>query len=66
MPQDDLMALSRQLEEIIRATGDPRAALAELVREHGPERTAEEARIVFGSLRSRIDLVEEMLKEILA
>ncbi len=66
MDQDDLMAISRRLDELLRTSDDPRDALVELVREHGPERTAEEARIVFGSWRTRIDWVEEMLREVLA
>ena len=66
MEQDDLMAISRRLDELLRTSDDPREALVELVREHGPERTAEEARIVFGSWRTRIDRVEEMLRQVLA
>ena len=64
--EDDLMALSRRLDELIRASDDPREALADLVREFGAQRTAEEARIVFGSWRSRIDLVEDTLRRVLA
>jgi hypothetical protein len=66
MQQGDLMAISRKLDDLIRRSDDPREALRDLVRVHGPERTAEEARIVFGSWRSRIDLVAETLKEVLA
>ena len=67
MEQDNLMAISRRLDYLIGGTADdPRGALADLVREHGPETTAEEARIVFGSWRSRIDLVEGALREIVA
>lgn len=66
MEQDDLMAVSRRLDELLRSSDDPGEALVELVREHGPERTAEEARIVFGSWRTRIDRVEEMLRQGLA
>ena len=66
MEQDDLMAINRRLDWLLRTSDDPREALVELVREHGPERTAQEARIVFGSWRTRIDGVEEMLKHVLA
>src|SRR3990172_4477698 len=48
--QDDLTAISRRLDELIPTAGDPRDVLADLVRDHGPERTAQEARIVFRSL----------------
>ncbi len=65
MPKDDL-ALSRRLDEIIARSDDPREALVELVREYGTERTAREARVVFGSWRSRIDQVEETLRRVLA
>ena len=65
MEQHD-MAISRKVEELLRTSDDPRVALVELVREHGPERTAEVARIVFGSGRTRIDAVEEVLKHVLA
>ena len=64
--EDDLMALSRRLDELIRASDDPREALRHLLREHGRERTAQEARIVFASWRSRIDLVEDTLRQVLA
>ncbi len=60
------MAISRRLDELSRSAGDPRQALVELVREYGPERTAQDARIVFGSWRTRIDLVEETLRVVLA
>ena len=66
MEQDDLMAVSRRLDELLRTSDDPREALVELVREHGPERMAEEARIVFGSWRTRIDRMEEILRQVLA
>ncbi len=66
MDQDDLMAISRRLDELLRTSDDPRDALVELVREDGPKRTAEVARIVFGSWRTRIDRVEEMLRQVLA
>lgn len=66
MEQDDLMALSRKLDELLRTEEDPREALLELVREHRPKRTMEEARIVFGSSRTRIDTVEEMPRQVLA
>ena len=66
MEQDDLMAVSRRLDELLRTSDDPREALVELVREHGPERTAEEARIVFGSWHTRIDRMEEILRQVLA
>lgn len=66
MSQDDLMAISRRLDALIPTSDDPHQALADLVREHGAERTAREARIVFGSWRTRIDLVETTLKEVLA
>ena len=66
MEQDDLMAVSRRLDELFRTSDDPREALVELVREHGPERMAEEARIVFGSWRTRIDRMEEILRQVLA
>lgn len=66
MDQDDLMAISRRLDELLRTSDDPRDALVELVREGGPKRIAEEARIVFGSWRTRIDSVEEMLRQVLA
>ena len=64
--QDDLMAIGRRLDDLIPTSADPRDVLADLVREHGPERTAQEARIVFGSWRTRIDLVEGALQEVLA
>ncbi|OGO52937.1 MAG: hypothetical protein A2148_06755 [Chloroflexi bacterium RBG_16_68_14] len=66
MAQDELIALSRRLDELIRSSDDPGEALADLVREYGAQRTAEEARIVFGSWRSRIDLVEDTLRQVLA
>ena len=66
MAQDELTALTRRLDELIRSSDDPREALADLVREYGAQRTAEEARIVFGSWRSRIDLVEDTLRQSLA
>ena len=62
---DDVLALSRQLDEIIRGGDEPREPLAELVRQHGGERVAEESRIVFASWRSRVDLVEEVLRGLL-
>ncbi len=65
MEQHEL-AISHRVEELLRTSNDPREVLVELVREHGPERTAEVARIVFGSGRTRIDAVEEVLKHILA
>ena len=65
MEQDDL-AITRRLDELLRTSDDPREALVELVREHGPERTAWVARIAFGSWRSRIEGVEEILKQVLA
>ena len=52
MDQDDLMAVSRRLDE--------------LVREYGAKRTAEEARIVFGSWRTGIDRMEEIRRQVLA
>jgi hypothetical protein len=62
MVQDeDLLALSRRLDELVRSTSDPSGTLAELVRRYGEERVFEEARIVFASWRSRIDLIEELL-----
>ena len=66
MEEDELMAISRRLDELLQTSGDPREALVELVRQHGPERSAEVARIVFGSWRTRIDRVEEILKQVLA
>ncbi len=66
MEEDELMAISRKLDELLQTSGDPREALVELVRKHGPERSAEVARIVFGSWRTRIDRVEEILKQVLA
>ncbi len=66
MAEDDVMAISRRLDELIRSTEDPREALVEFVREYGPERTAQDARIVFGSWRTRIDLVQETLRVVLA
>ncbi len=66
MPEDDVMAISRRLDELIRSAGDPRQALVELVRKHGSERSAQDARVVFGSWRSRIDAVEETLRVVLA
>jgi hypothetical protein len=66
MEQDDLMAINRRLDELICSSEDPREALADLVRAHGPKKTAEEARIGFGSWRSRIDLVEDTLREVLS
>ncbi len=65
MDQHD-MAISHRVDELLRTSDDPREALVELVREHGPERTAAVARIVFGSGRTRIDAVEEVLKHVLA
>ena len=58
--------LANELDELIRGTGDARQVLRRLAQEHGLEETAQVARIVFGSWRSRIDLVEETLNEIVA
>ena len=65
MEQHEL-AIIHRVDELLRTSDDPREALVELVREHGPERTAQVARIVFGSGRTRIDAVEEVLKHVLA
>ena len=61
--QDKLIS---ELDNLIRGTDDPRQVLRRLAQEHGPEETAQLARIVFGSWRSRIDLVEDTLNEIVA
>ncbi len=58
--------LISDLDELIRHTDDPGQVLRRLAQEHGLEETAQVARIVFGSWRSRIDLVEETLNEIVA
>jgi hypothetical protein len=58
--------LANELDELIRGTGDARQVLRRLAQEHGLEETAQVARIVFGSWRSQIDLVEETLNEIVA
>ena len=66
MVPDDPMAIERRLGALITSSEEPRGALAALVREFGAARTGQEARIVFASWRSRIDLVEETLEEVLA
>ena len=67
MVEDEPMAISAKLDELIaRTREDPREALAALVRRYGVARTAVEARIAIGSWRTRIDLVEDALKDILA
>lgn len=66
MAQDDLLAIERRLSALITSSEEPRAPLIALVQEFGAERTAQEARIVFGSWRSRIDLAEEVLQQVLA
>ena len=64
--EDDLIAISRRLDELIQSSAEPREALAELVRAYGSEQTRRTARIVFASWRSRIDLVEDTLRQIIA
>lgn len=66
MEQDDLMAIVNRLDQLIPTLEEPREALVELVREHGPEKTLRAARIAFGSWRTRIDWVEETLRRVLA
>ena len=63
MAQDKLTS---ELDDLIRGTGDARQVLRRLAQEYGLDETAQVARIVFGSWRSRIDLVEETLNEIAA
>ncbi len=58
--------LTNELDDLIRANVDVRPVLERLVQEHGMETATQVARIVFGSWRSRIDLVEEALNELLA
>ena len=58
--------LANELDDLIRCSDDPGQVLRRLAQEHGLEETAQVARIVFGSWRSRIDLVEEMLNEIVS
>jgi hypothetical protein len=67
MQENGLTAIQESVETLIAPTSENlRAVLDQLVREHGPERTAQVARIVFGSWRSRIDEVERVLNDILA
>lgn len=66
MSQDDPMAISRRLDELITTTREALPALREIVAEHGLDRTVQDARIVFASWRSRIDHVEATLDEIVA
>lgn len=67
MQENGLTAIQERVEALIASTSEnPREVLAQLVREHGPETTAQVARIVFGSWRSRIDEVERVLDDILA
>ena len=66
MEQDDLMAIVNRLDQLIPTSEEPREALAELVREHGSEKTLRAARIAFGSWRTRIDWVDETLHRVLA
>ena len=63
LAQDKLI---NELDDLIRGTDDPGLVLRRLAQEHGLDETAQLARIVFGSWRSRIDLVEETLIEIMA
>ena len=61
--QDKLIS---ELDDLIRGTDDPGQELRRLAQDHGLDETAQMARIVFGSWRTRIDLVEETLNEIVA
>ena len=63
LAQDKLIS---ELDNLIRGTDEPGQVLRHLAQEHGLDETAQVARIVFGSWRSRIDLVEETLNEIVA
>jgi hypothetical protein len=62
---EDMLALTRRLDDLVRSADDPGATLVELLRQYGDQRVAEEAAIVFASWRSRIDLVEEVLRSLL-
>lgn len=63
LAQDKLIS---ELDDLIRGTDEPGQVLRRLAQEHGLDETAQVARIVFGSWRSRIDQVEETLNEIVA
>ena len=61
------MAIAQALDRTIIDQGsDLRSVLSELVAEHGSETVLRDARIVFGSWRTRIDTVEATLTDILS